>query len=81
MNTTAPAASAFAVKVAGSAAGLASGSTAVISGKTVTLTLASAVSSAQSVTVSYTKPDSGNKLEDGFGNEVETFTDRPVTNN
>ena len=33
--------------------------------------------------VTYTKPttDSNNRLEDAAGNEVDTFTDRPVTNN
>ena len=56
----------------------------VISGKTVTLTLATAlVSTDGSVKVSYTKPTSGsnNKLVDAAGNETGTFTDQPVTNN
>ena len=53
-----------------------------ISGKTVTLTLASAVVATDTdVKVSYTKPDSGsdNKLKDAANNEVDTFTDQPVT--
>ena len=56
----------------------------VISGKTVTLTLATAlVSTDGSVKVTYTKPTSGsnNKLVDATGNETATFTDQPVTNN
>ena len=56
----------------------------VISGKTVTLTLATAlVSTDGSVKVSYTKPTSGsnNKLVDAAANETGTFTDQTVTNN
>ena len=58
----------------------------VISGKTVTLTLATAaaiLSTDTGVKVSYTKPstDSNNRLEDASGNEVANFTDQPVTNN
>ena len=58
----------------------------VISGKTVTLTLATSaaiLSSDTGVKVTYTKPgtDSNNRLEDAAGNEVDTFTDQPVTNN
>ena len=56
----------------------------VISGRTVTLTLATAlVSTDTNVKVSYTKPTSGsnNKLVDATGNETATFTDQPVTNN
>ena len=58
----------------------------VISGKTVTLTLASAaaiLATDTGVKVTYTKPttDSNNRLEDAAGNEVDTFTDQPVTNN
>ena len=53
-----------------------------ISGRTVTLTLASAVVATDTVTVTYTKPTAGsnNKLKDAANNEVETFTDQPVTN-
>ena len=56
----------------------------VISGKTVTLTLASAlVSTDGSIKVSYTKPTTGtaNKLVDAAANETATFTDQTVTNN
>ena len=52
-----------------------------ISAKTVTLTLASAVAADDgAIKVSYTKPGSGGKLADAAGNEVESFTDEPVTN-
>ena len=56
----------------------------VISGKTVTLTLATAlVSTDGSVKVTYTKPSTGtaNKLVDAAANETATFTDQSVTNN
>ena len=56
----------------------------VISGKTVTLTLATAlVSTDTAVKVSYTKPTSGtaNKLVDAAANATATFTDQSVTNN
>ena len=56
----------------------------VISGKTVTLTLATAlVSTDTAVKVTYTKPTTGgnNKLVDAAGNETATFTDQTVTNN
>ena len=56
----------------------------VISGKTVTLTLATALLSTDTaVKVSYTKPTSGtaNKLVDAAANETGTFTDQSVTNN
>ena len=54
-----------------------------ISGKTVTLTLASAVVSTDTVTVAYTKPTTGsnNKLKDAADNEVATFAAQSVTNN
>ena len=54
-----------------------------IAGATVTLTLASTVLQTDTgVTVSYAKPATGsnNKLQDDAGNEVSSFTDRPVTN-
>ena len=53
-----------------------------ISGATVTLTLATAVVSTDTVTVSYTAPTSGtaNRLQDAAGNEVASFTDQAVTN-
>ena len=57
-----------------------SGAAPVISGATVTLTLAAAVSSTDTgVKVSYTQPatDDDNRLEDAAGNEVATF-DAPL---
>ena len=56
----------------------------VISGKTVTLTLAAVLVSIDgSVKVSYNKPTAGsaNKLADAAGNETASFTDQTVTNN
>ena len=56
----------------------------VISGRTVTLTLATAlVSTDTAVKVSYTKPTTGsnNKLVDAAANATATFTDQTVTNN
>ena len=56
----------------------------VISGKTVTLILATAlVSTDTAVKVSYTQPATGtnNKLVDAASNATATFTDQPVTNN
>ena len=54
-----------------------------ISGAKVTLTLATAVTDTDTnVKVSYTQPTAGtdNRLKDGGGNEVATFTDEAVTN-
>ena len=79
--------SAFTVKKgpSGSQTTLTLSSTApVISGSTVTLTLATAVTTTDTaVKVAYTKPMSGsaNKLRDEFGNETATFPDQDVTNN
>ncbi|MYA50322.1 MAG: hypothetical protein F4Y25_06260 [Chloroflexi bacterium] len=70
-----PGASAFTVTVDGSNRTV---SVVSISGSTVTLTLASAVTSGQTVTVSYTKPATNPLKGDGF--EVETFSSQPVTN-
>ena len=47
---------------------------------TVTVTLASAVAGTETVSVGYTRPDSGSKLQDPNGNEVETFSGEAVTN-
>ena len=75
LNTTAPANTAFEVKVDG---GTGANPTAVsISGSVVTLTLATAVTQDQTVTVSYTKPAS-NKIKDLSGKEADAFTDRTV---
>ncbi|MCW5219670.1 hypothetical protein D5040_00010 [Verminephrobacter aporrectodeae subsp. tuberculatae] len=78
VNTAA--ASAFAVSSAGNAA--ISVSSVAVSGKTVTLTLSRAVTSAETVTVSYTKPTDGNNvIQDAAGNDAVSFSDRAVTNN
>ena len=75
LNTTAPANSAFTVKVDG---GTGANPTAVsISGSTVTLTLASPVTQGQTATVSYAKP-SANPIKDLTGKEADSFTDRTV---
>ena len=82
LNTgSVPATTAFAVTVDGSARSMASGGVA-ITGKKVTLTLASAVTVGQAVTVSYTKPTgaSAMPLENTDDVEVETFGAQPVTN-
>ena len=76
--------SAFTVKKNASATTVSLTGTPSISGATVTLTLATAVTDSDTdVKVSYTKPTSGsnNRLEDTEGNETESFTDEPVTNN
>ena len=67
-----PAATAFAVTVGGSAASLAETDPVAVSGKTVTLTLASAAAAGDAVTVRYTKPTgTGAKpLQDTDGNRV-----------
>ena len=74
-----PAASAFTVKVNGSAVSLASANPVSVSGNDVTLTLAAAVASTDTVTVSYTKPDS-NWLQGSLCEYAPSFTDEPVTN-
>ena len=71
----------FTVRVGGSGAAL-SGAPAV-SGPTVTLTLASAVTFGQAVTVGYTDPTSGNDanvVQDTVGNDADSFTGEAVTN-
>ena len=73
-----PAASAFTVKVGGSAVSLASGNPVSVSDNTVTLTLAAAVSAGDALTVSYAKPSS-NPLRNAVG-AVRNFADESVTN-
>ena len=53
-----------------------------VSGSAVTLTLASAVTSQDTVTVSYAVPvsKSADRLQDTVGNAAASFTDRSVTN-
>ena len=70
--TSKPARGDFVVTVDGSSRGVSYGGVA-ISGATLTLTLASAVTAGQTVLVSYTEPAS-NPLQDASGNKVPTFT-------
>ena len=77
-RNSAPAASAFTVRVNGSAASLASLDPVAVSGPDVTLVLAAAVSATDIVTVSYAKP-SGSPLR-GPDGEAKNFTGRSVTN-
>ena len=75
--------SAFTVKKGTSGTTQTLSGTPSISGSTVTLTLATAVTASDTaVKVTYTKPTSGsaNKLRDRFSNETATFTDQEVTN-
>ncbi|MXW66374.1 MAG: hypothetical protein F4Z72_05145, partial [Gemmatimonadales bacterium] len=78
---TAPAASAFTVKVGGTEVSLADSNPVAISGSTVTLTLASAVIDADVVTVAYDKPASNPIQEFTAGIDAATFGDQAVTNN
>ncbi|MCW5287632.1 hypothetical protein D5041_00685 [Verminephrobacter aporrectodeae subsp. tuberculatae] len=71
------AASAFAVSSAGNAA--ISVNSVAVSGKTVTLTLSRAVTSAETVTVSYTKPTGDNVVQDTAGNDAVSFSNQAVT--
>ena len=73
-----PPTTAFTVNVDDTTVDLASGSTAAITGNTVTLTLAEAPSSGSTITVSYARPGTGN-LRDPALNEVLEFTDQIVT--
>ena len=76
--------SAFTVKKGSSGTTQTLSGTPSISGSTVTLTLATAVTATDTaVKVAYAKPTSGsaNKLIDKFGNETATFPDQAVTNN
>ncbi|GAB6173125.1 hypothetical protein JCM15765_26030 [Paradesulfitobacterium aromaticivorans] len=74
-STTVPAAGDFAVSVNSSPATV---STVAVSGITVTLTLSSAVSAGDTVTVSYTKGTS--PVQDASGNTVANLTGQTVTN-
>ena len=74
-----PAATAFTVTVSGNARIVESVD---VSGSAATLTLASAVSSEDTVTVSYTAPasESADRLRDEVGNAAASFAGRSVTN-
>ena len=74
-----PAASAFTVKVNGSAVSLAGSNHGSVSGREVTLTLATAVASTDTVTVSYDKPES-RPLRNVVCEYAPSFTDQAVTN-
>ena len=74
-----PDAGQFTVSVAGSTRSLASQNAVAVSGKTVTLTLASAVTSGQAVTVSYAVPAT-NPIQDVAGNAAAALTNESVTN-
>ena len=70
----------FAVTVAGGSRGL---DAVAVSGSAVTLTLATAVSAGDSVTVDYTAPagESESRLQDLAGNAAADFSGQSVTNN
>ena len=73
----------YTLEVDNAAAALKSGSVAVVSGRTLTLTPATPVMFRQPVTLSYTD-DAGDQfgvVEDLAGNDAPSFTDRAVTNN
>ena len=75
----APDRTAFAVTVAGSGRGVA---TVAVSGSVVTLTLVTAVSAGDAVTVDYTAPtgESAARLQDLVGNAAASFSGRSVPN-
>ena len=75
-----PDAGAFAAKVDGSAVSLAASGAVALSGRTVTLMLASAVASGDVVTVSYTAPVA-NPIRDALGNAAVNLADGAVVNN
>ena len=75
-TSSTPAASAYTVKVDGGTG--ASPSSVSVAGTTVTLTLAAAVTSANTVTLSYTAPAS-NAVQDGSGIPALSFTDEAVS--
>ena len=78
-SVSVPAPGAFNVTVKGARRNVASAGVA-IDGETVTLTLASAVASGETVKVRYARP-SANPLRDAQGEAVESFSDQTVTNN
>jgi hypothetical protein len=71
-------ATSFAVSVAGTNRAITGIS---ISGTTITLTLASAVSKDQEVLFTYTSPNSSASIKDALGNRTATITSRGLTNN
>ena len=79
-ETPLPAVATFTVNVEGNQRGV---NTVAISGSTVTLTLASAVTSTDDVSVGYTVPSdaAAARLKDLSDNPAESFTGQAVTNN
>ena len=79
-ETPLPAVATFTVNVGGNQRGV---SSVAISGSTVTLTLASAVTSTDDVSVGYTVPSdaAAARLKDLSDNPAESFTGQTVTNN
>ena len=71
-------ASAFMVTVAGNTRSVSGVS---VSGRAVTLTLASAVESGEAVTVSYARPDGPNFIRDTQGNRAGSFSGETAANN
>ncbi len=79
LSGSAPNAGAFTVTVAGSSRSV---NSVALSGKALTLTLASAVTSGQTVTVSYIAVNAGgNPVQDAAGNQAVDLTNQAVTNN
>ena len=78
-GSSTPDATAFSVTVGGAARGV---SDVAVGGTTVTLTLASAVEAAETVTVAYTAPTGANAgtVRDEGGNPAADFPGRPVAN-
>ena len=78
-TSSVPAAGAFTVEVNDGEVDLADANPVAISGSTVTLTLASAVTHGQTVTVSYTAPAT-NPIQDAAGHDAGNLSDQAVTN-
>ena len=73
-----PAPGAFTVEVGGTPVALADSGAVAVSGRAVTLTLASAVAAGQAVTVSYAVP-AANPIKDRAGNAAAGFDDEAVS--
>ena len=82
--TNIPAATTFTVTAGGTTQAAPSNVVVNSANKTVTLTLAAAVTSGQSVTVSYTDPttnNDANAIQDAAGNDAISLTNQTVSNN